>query len=223
MDLQARTLFVHNERDRLLVTNEPNGVRAPRVFVGRTAGGDVVRFRADVPTALKGELAGLAEHLPPFRFGPSSGEFNAIIEALARYSAVGTVFEGPAFRFPEELEMPQGLLRITPENVGILPEHFDLTEEISARQPCFAGLVDGEVVALSYTSRLSERAAEVGANTDEAYRGRGLAAALVTAWAVETRAQGRIPLYSTWWENRESLALARKLGLLAYGVDFHAG
>lgn len=221
LQIQARTLFVHNDRDRIVVTNEPNGRAAPRVFIGRSAGGDVVRFRADVPTALKAELTELAGYLPPYRHEPSSGEYNAILEALERYRAVEASFEGPAFRFPEEIEShPGDLLRITPENVAILPERFDLTDEIEGRQPCFGIVADGEVRALSYTSRLGEGSAEAGANTDEGYRRRGYAAALVAAWATETRALGRTPLYSTWWANTASRALAAKLGLIPYATDF---
>jgi len=219
---QTETLFVHNTLDRLVMTNEPNGRTAPRVFIGRSAGGDVIRFRYDVPTSLKAELAELAGLLPPYRHGPSSGEFNPIIEALARYQPVETVFEGPAFRFPPEIDLPPGVARITPLNVHLLPEHFDLRDEIVERQPCYAVVADGVPVSLAYTSRRSQWAAEVGTNTTEEHRGRGYAATAVTAWAAETRARGRIPLYSTWWENAASRALARKLRLIPYAVDFHA-
>lgn len=223
LETHARTLFVHNERDRLLTTNEPNGRLAPRVYIARSAGGDIVRFRPDVPTALKAELSELAGYLPPYRHEPSSGEFNAVLEALEQSGRVEETFEGPALRFPADIETPaHDLLRVTPANVDILPERFDLTNEIVGRQPCFAIVADGEVRALSYTSRLSEQAAEVGANTDEEYRGRGYAASLVTAWAIETRRLGRTPLYSTWWANAASRALAKKLRLIPYAVDFHA-
>ena len=223
LEIQARTLFVSNDRDRLLTTNEPHGRPAPRVFIGRSAGGDVVRFRADVPTALKAEVAELAGFLPPYRHEPSSGEYNAILEALERYGRVEDTFEGPAFRFPEDIEAPaHDLLRITSANVDILPARFDLTDEIEGRQPCFAIVADGEVRALSYTSRLSEVAAEAGANTDEEYRRRGYAASLVAAWARETRALGRIPLYSTWWANTASRTLAARLRVIPYATDFWA-
>ncbi len=52
------------------------------------------------------------------------------------------------------------------------------------------------------------------------YRGRGYAATVTAAWALAIRASGRIPLYSTSWDNTASLAVARKLGLIAYASDW---
>ena len=47
------------------------------------------------------------------------------------------------------------------------------------------------------------------------YRGRGLAQRVTAALAI--RAPGRVPLYSISWTNHHaSLAVARKLGLVAY-------
>ncbi|HZS91689.1 MAG TPA: GNAT family N-acetyltransferase, partial [Chloroflexota bacterium] len=43
--------------------------------------------------------------------------------------------------------------------------------------------------------------------------------AVVAGWARAIRASGRIPLYSTSWDNHASQAVARKLGLVQYGTD----
>jgi len=82
---------------------------------------------------------------------------------------------------------------------------------------------DDEAVSLCFSARLTERAAEAGVQTLEAYRGRGYAPAAVIAWAHAIRATGQIPLYSTSWDNRASQAVARKLGLVQYGVDLSLG
>lgn len=63
-------------------------------------------------------------------------------------------------------------------------------------------------------------AADAGLETAEAYRGRGFGAHVTAAWAAEIRASGRMPLYSTFWDNHASLAVARKLGLLAYASSW---
>ena len=48
------------------------------------------------------------------------------------------------------------------------------------------------------------------------YRGRGYGPRVTVAWAEAIWASGRVPLYSTSWDNKASLAVARKLGLAAY-------
>jgi predicted GNAT family acetyltransferase len=53
-----------------------------------------------------------------------------------------------------------------------------------------------------------------------AWRQRGYGAATVAAWAAAVRRQGRLPLYSTSWDNLASQGLARNLGFVPYGEDF---
>jgi predicted GNAT family acetyltransferase len=86
-----------------------------------------------------------------------------------------------------------------------------------------AVVADDAAVSLCFSARLTERAAEAGVETLEGYRGRGYAPAVVLAWAQAIRASGRVPLYSTSWDNRASQAVARKLGLVQYGVDLSLG
>ena len=74
-------------------------------------------------------------------------------------------------------------------------------------------------MAVCCSSRVTGRAAEAGVNTLEGYRGRGYAPAAVAAWAAAVRASGRLPLYSTSWDNVASQGVARKLGLVLYGAD----
>jgi len=50
--------------------------------------------------------------------------------------------------------------------------------------------------------------------TIERCRGRGHWALVVSAWRDAEEREGRIPLYSTAWDNAASRALAAKLGLI---------
>ncbi len=63
MRLDIETSFTFDARGRMLQTNEPGRVArrpAPRLFVGRTALGNLVHLRADVPDKL-------SEPQPDFR------------------------------------------------------------------------------------------------------------------------------------------------------------
>ena len=78
----------------------------------------------------------------------------------------------------------------------------------------------------SATARLTDRAAEAGVETLEPYRGHGYAAVVAAGcagWAHAIRATGRIPLYSTSWDNLASQGVARRLRLVQYGTDLSLG
>nr|WP_237391811.1 GNAT family N-acetyltransferase [Paenibacillus dendrobii] len=82
-------------------------------------------------------------------------------------------------------------------------------------------MVEGEVVSVCCSARISGKAAEASLKTMEAYRGQGLAPRVVQAWCSEVARQGLIPLYSTSWDNLSSQTVARKLGLHPYGMDLN--
>ena len=69
-------------------------------------------------------------------------------------------------------------------------------------------------------ARRTDEAAEASLETAEPFRAQGLAERVTAAWAIAVRASGRMPLYSTSWENSASLAVARKLGLTTYAASW---
>jgi predicted GNAT family acetyltransferase len=78
-----------------------------------------------------------------------------------------------------------------------------------------AYLCDERPVSICFSARVSESAAEAGVETAAEFRGRGLAGLVTSDWAAAIRSSGRTPIYSTSWNNSASLAVARKLGLIA--------
>ena len=131
------------------------------------------------------------------------------------------LFSGPAFTFPAASPVPHqpddAIVSIDDER--LLAPHFSgwIPGEIAAgRGPLLARLVDGVPVSICFCARRSDVAAEAGLETAPSFRGRGYAARVTAAWAAEVRAGGRIPLYSTAWDNQASRSVARKLGLTAY-------
>ena len=224
LQLQVEALFTHDAHGRILRVNEPDGDPAPRFFLARSKDGNLWRCRDDVSAATTRELEDLAATEPvgdDVRAAPRN--LHAFLSALEVDHTTVAVGSGPAYRFRAELPQPANVTRIARPDVYLLrPMSWNL-EETARRferyEPFIAVVEDGVAVALCHSARLTERAAEAGVETLEAYRGRGYASAVVAAWAHAIRASGRIPLYSTSWDNHASQAVARRLGLVQYGVD----
>ncbi len=139
-----------------------------------------------------------------------------------RYRALlsGELVSGPAFEFPARLEAPVGVRLIDASEM--LQRHFRgwTSAEMPGRTPMAAILEDGQAVSLCACARRTDEAAEASLETAVRYRGRGLAERVTAAWAIAVRESGRMPLYSTSWENVASRAVARKLGLSIYAASW---
>jgi hypothetical protein len=225
-DLQARALFVHDERDRLVAVHDLGGGCAPWALLIRTAAGTLVRFREGAPEGLVAEAAefatGLAPH-PPDAAG-RDGTLDALAGLVGKHVEVTRRWAGPAYVFPEPLFPSAGAIQLYPANAVMLhPELATWGPELRQRRPCFAVLRGGQAIAICASSRKSAGAAEAGVETVSAFRGQGAAGLAVAAWAAAVRESGRVPFYSTSWENAASLAVARKLGLELFGEDVHVG
>jgi RimJ/RimL family protein N-acetyltransferase len=141
---------------------------------------------------------------------------------LGRVAPVEQTEAGPAYCFPQTLPAASGPVLVTDENAEMLrPLLQAWIPDVRLCPPLFALQVDGQAVAVCASVRITSDAYEAGVETSPAYRGRGYAAQVVTAWAHAVRELGRVPLYSTSWQNTASRALARKLGLVHFGSDVH--
>lgn len=223
MTIQAETLFRHDPAGRLTTVNEPDGGPAPRLFLGRTTAGNVWRLRHDLPPTLAAELAGVLANEPPLgdprQPAVTYERLGAALEAVA---PVERVWDGPAWWIPEDVDLRYDITTETVVAAALLRGEFPgWARDLAAASPCVAVVVDGAAVAVCCSARTSPRASEAGVETLERYRGRGYASAVVAAWAAEVRRAGRLPLYSTSWDNVASQAVARRLGLRLYGIDLH--
>ena len=175
--------------------------------------------RADVPQEIAEELDRLA------REEPTVADFRDTPVHAERYRAlaVGEVYSGPAFAFPETVAEPDATVLV--DEVRLLARHFSgwTAAEIPGRSPVVAVVDDGHAVSVCFCARRSDAAAEAGLETAAKFRGRGLGPQVAAAWALAVRASGRIPLYSASWANGASLAVARKLGLVAYANGWSLG
>jgi GNAT acetyltransferase len=221
MELQAETLFTFDAAGAITGLNEQGGETAPLVFIGRTAEGVVVRTGVGLAPGAEEAVRAFAATLP-LAPGPVGGAGERLADAVGRFQPVTKVHAGPAFVFPPALFPPMGATRLYPGHIHLLhPDLAKLAAGFVKQRPHFAVLRAGAAVSVCYSSRTSAKAAEAGVETAEPFRGQGCAALAVDAWAQEIKTAGKVPFYSTAWENSASLAVARKLELVQFGEDLH--
>jgi hypothetical protein len=181
----------------------------------------VRRFRFDVSQALRRALdapvAGGSAH--SWDVPISTAPYEAI---LARHAPVERSWTGPAFCFPPDLPSSSEATLITETNAHLLaPLLSDWAPDVQLNPPMHALIVNGHAAAVCCSVRRTSEADEAGVETAGSCRGRGYAAKVVSAWARAVRDGGRVPLYSTSWQNEASRAVARKLRLIQFGNDLH--
>jgi GNAT acetyltransferase len=224
MGIYADTCFTYDARGRMLCTNEPREEArrsAPRLFLGRTMAGHVVRLGAAVPDALARRLAAIIDRLPPVGdLHAPPATLTAVREALERRAPITAEGGGPAYRFPASITPRGEVVQLTDANVEVVRNTYPwLLDELPDWWPCFAVVRDGAGVSVCFSSRISASAAAAGVDTLPAFRGHGYAAAVTAAWGAAVRESGRIPLYSTTRDNLASQDVARRVGLIMFGAD----
>lgn len=84
--------------------------------------------------------------------------------------------------------------------------------ELLAEGIIACALVSGEIEASALTPACTDRYAEIGVYTREAYRGRGYATAAASMVAQAAQEEGLIPIWGSGAHNAASLRVAQKLG-----------
>jgi hypothetical protein len=222
-ELHLQTLFVLDDERRIVCAREPGGPAGPLFSLVRGPTSCVWAVRVDVAAEAAAELDALARQEPPV-----SDSRNEPVHA-DRYASllsdlVRSRYSGPAFAFRDVPTLDGDVVPVDDER--LLAHHFAgwTPGEIAAgRAPVMAVVVEGRPVSICFCARRSDVAAEAGVETAAPFRGRGFAPRVTAAWALAVRASGRIPLYSTAWTNDASLAVARKLGLVAYACGWNLG
>jgi len=223
MRVHIEALFTHDARSDLVRVNEPDGALAPRFFVGRTPAGDVWRFRHDVEPDTRAEIEaviGSDAHRGSSVDTPIDPTPYQVI--LSRSAPIERTELGPAYAFPEQLPEAADAVRVSNDNAELLTHHLaPWLPDVRLSQPMFVVACNGHAVAVCCSVRQTPVGYEAGVETALAYRGHGYAGRVVAAWAGAVRELGRVPLYSTAWENTASQAVARKLALIRFGSDLH--
>ena len=183
----------------------------------RYTGSGMIFLRRWLP--LKETAAGEPMLMDCQKFPKGHSQFKDI---LRRHAPIERVWTGPAYRFPDRIDPPANAVPLSGGNAGLLRGNFaKMVPELDSGHPCFAAIEDSDAVSICQSVRSSWRAHEAGVDTLETYRQRGYAVSTVAAWAIAVRELDLVPLYSTSWKNLASQRLARRLGLIQYGVDYH--
>lgn len=140
--------------------------------------------------------------------------------ATRSFQDIGYLLERPVRDYRHPSVRPLG-----PEDFNLLerspvlvrsPEHARL---VLHEGPLASGIVNGEIVAIANTAALTDRFGEVGVETLEAHRGRGLATAAASLVCRELQRAGRTPRWSTGEHNLASRRIAEKLGFAEHGRE----
>ncbi|PEI94321.1 hypothetical protein CN679_05585 [Bacillus pseudomycoides] len=128
---------------------------------------------------------------------------------------------------PPTLRLEEGvfsvkMIKITETNKELLQYSFpNLLNQLKWRQPCFVILENEMIASRCCSARSTAIAAEASVETLVSFQRKGYGYNIVAAWATAVQEEGRIPLYSTSWNNFASQAVAKKLNLINYGTDIH--
>ncbi len=241
LNLHLAALFTRDEQGNLVATNdpEPDRVAAPRLYLGRSTEGTVLRFRRGMDESTRAALRDLAApDLTPNDPNREPVNKAAMLDLLAAEQPIQNIYFGPAFSFPGA-EAVTNTFRQSgegrnpdPSTADVIeisrstthqlsPEFAWLADELTVRDPVMAVVVDGLAVSVCFSARATPAASEAGVETLPEHRGRRYAGAVTAAWADAVQRQGRIPLYSTSWTNHASRRVAARLGLIQYATDFH--
>lgn len=223
MQLHVDASYTHDAQGCVVHVNEPGEKPAPRVFLGRTRDGHVLRTRSDIPDAFVADLARLVENEPrhaPLAQRPRCGD--AIEAMLSNLAPIERIWIGPAYCIDASaLPTPANCVRIAAGDTQLLQTFPDWRDEVRFREPFIVAAEAGRAVALCCSVRITDAAHEAGVETLPDSRGRGNASQVVAAWARAVASLGALPLYSTSMDNVASQGVARRLGMHRIGLDYH--
>ncbi|MFM9278754.1 GNAT family N-acetyltransferase [Paenibacillus jiagnxiensis] len=213
MELQASTLYVLNEQNRIVRINEQNAPEAPAVFLGHAKDTVLSYYHEKLPASVVAEIS---------RYATLPLNIAAVLNAVSAYKPVKGIWIGPAFACVQPAtDTVSSAVVINLHNRQLLEPYFEgLIPELEVRLPAAAYIVEGRAVSVCCCARKSGQAAEASLETAPLYRGKGYAQEAVIAWCQEVRRQGLLPLYSTSWDNLSSQRVAHKAGFTQFGSDF---
>ena len=229
LQIEIDTLWLKDDRGRLVNDRGPNGRPAPHLVIAASGGAQIVAIGCEVPDALAVELraavAGEAPSTDPAVAPASLVRYQQLLK-----DSLGSVeiSSGPSYVIPPGTAFSSSaeIQRSDDDNIDALRDRNpELTWTAEEWQQLVDGTfgpwalasVGGQVIAICHSARLTVRAAEAGIWTDPDFRGQGHAAAVTAAWASLPALSGRVLFYSTSATNFSSQRVAARLNLRPIG------
>ncbi len=234
--IEVDTLWVRDDRGRLLRAGGSNGAPAPYLVIAVCPEGRLTAVGGKVPEALATELLGFADAPgpPPLPSEPPPG-LDAWAARLAAavgpvevtsgpsyVAEAGTLAAPPAALIQSDGTAPFGRPLEPPPDAGWEPAEWRML--LAGRLgPWAMSMASEHIAAICFSSRLTDVAAEAGLRTEPEFRRQGHGAAATAAWARLVIETDRIAFYSTSADNLASQRVAASLGLRSIGWRWQLG
>jgi hypothetical protein len=223
LEMHIEALFTLNSQSKLVTINEPwdKTKAAPRLYLGKTFDGSIVyKFRYDIQQETVKKLGEYLSNEIPLNENNEIRYTNEYLEILESEN----YFEEICYFYKDTINpMKNNCIKITIENINDFDlDGFEwLNDEITHCQPCYGIIKGNKIISICRSVRITEKAHEAGIETEEEYRGKGLAMIALLNWANDIQNNGYIPLYSTGKENKSSQRVAEKtlLNKFAIGIS----
>jgi hypothetical protein len=117
MRIQASTLYVLDDEDKIVSVNEPGQISTPLIFFGMTRNATFKFFKSDLSQPLIDEIN---------RITQSDVSILNVCKILEKYKSLKNVWIGPAYSFPEivSTNSDQNIFSITDYNRHYLARYF---------------------------------------------------------------------------------------------------
>ena len=165
-------------------------------------------FHQNLPEYLRSQLTALSPE-QAFR------DYEGVKAILAQDKPCEDMWHGTSYTFtdrPNE-HMSLDVVRLYDDVHYDLLQRYEHWKRID-NKTVYGIIVDGQIVASCGSSRENDKSGEAWVITEPAFRRRGYARQVTSAWAYQQ--QGKVPFYSHHQSNTASQAVARSLGLLSF-------
>jgi hypothetical protein len=228
VDLHLDALYQRDARGFVSASRDP-GLKPPHFHLVRTPIGNRWLLGASLNRAQRERVTAILS-VEPLISDCADAEthpldIDAIRAAIREHADPLREYRGPAFVFPDQINASTRAMLLVDLRQAPREGPFAWlgTAEENAHPIAIVRVGNGEVASVCYSARSTSAAAEAGVETAERYRRQGYGSMAALAWAAAVQQSGRVPLYSTSWENIASRLLAQRLGLTCYGEDLHLG